>query len=80
MTKADDRILEYLWTEGKATPKLIADDHRIEFGSEYIGRRLQLLAEAELIERVGRGIYTLSDRGEDYLTGRLDLRDFPKPE
>ena len=80
MTKADDRILEFLESEMKATPSEMADDARIRYDGQYIQQRLAVLLEAGLITRVHRGVYTLSSKGQEYLAGTADLRDEPEPE
>lgn len=79
MKPIDDRLLEYLDEEGTSTPKTIADDSRLEFDRQYIGTRLRTLHEAELVEKVGRGVYTIDSKGRRYLAGQEDLRDEPDP-
>lgn len=79
MTKADDRILEYLEEEVKASPGEIADDERIDYERKYIQRRLKKLTDAGLITRVHRGQYLLSDTGAGYLAGQKDLSDLDEP-
>ena len=80
MKPIDDRLLEYLDAEGTATPKSIADDSRIDYDRQYIGVRLRTLQETGLIEKVGRGVYRITDRGQGYLAGVEDLREEPEPE
>ena len=80
MTKADERILEYLDAEGKAQPKMISDDERVLFEGKYINQRLYNLLEAGFVQRVGRGVYVITEQGEDYLAGEFDARDLPEPE
>lgn len=79
LTKADDRILEYLDEEVKASPGEMADDKRIKYNRKYIQRRLKKLTDAGLITRVHRGQYLLSDLGAGYLAGQKDLSNLDEP-
>ena len=79
MTKADERILEYLESEVKATPSEMSSDDRIRYDRKYIQHRLAILVEAGLVTRVHRGVYTLSSSGQAYLVGSEDMRDEPEP-
>lgn len=80
MNAADDRILEWLDTEGVATPKTLTDDSPFDYHRKTIQRRLRKLDKAGLIERVGRGVYRITDQGRAYLIGEADLRDLEEPE
>jgi DNA-binding MarR family transcriptional regulator len=77
MVKADDRILEYLDVEGPHSPKRISEDSRMLFKQKHINMRLLKLLDAGLVEKdkIGRGIYSLTDEGEAYLAGEFDARD-----
>lgn len=79
MQPADDRILEYLDTEGTQTPKSIADEGPYDFHRKTIQRRLRVLSKATLVERIGRGVYSITAKGREYLSGDADLREEPKP-
>lgn len=73
---ADDRILEYLDENGAASPQIIKDAIRDRWGAEHIGNRLRdHLTPHELTERVGRGVYRITDRGRAYLAGDLDAEE-----
>lgn len=80
MQAIDDRILEYLDEEGTATPKSITENWPFDYHRETVGRRLRLLSKAALLEKVGRGVYRVSNAGIRYLHGEEDLRDVPEPE
>ena len=80
MKAIDNRLLEYLDEEGVGSPQKIHEDGRIAFTREYIGRRLRLLSNANLIEKVGRGVYRITPKGREYLSGEADLREEDKPE
>jgi DNA-binding PadR family transcriptional regulator len=82
MVKADDRILEFLEAEGPHSPKRISEDDRMFFKKKHINMRLLKLAEVGLVEKdeIGRGIYSISESGKEYLAGNLDARDLPEPD
>lgn len=80
MQRVDDRLLEYLESEGTQTPKSIADEWGYDYHRETLGRRLRLLTKAGLVEKVGRGVYRITETGVGYLIGQEDLRDEPEPE
>ena len=74
MTQADERILEFLHEKDiVASPAVVAAN--IDYTGEYISRRCQKLADAELIQRVDATNYRITDRGEQYLEGELDADD-----
>jgi len=80
MGQVDDRVLEYLESDGPASPGKIADSDKIQFSRDYLNRRLILLRKAELVDMIGNGVYKLGPKGREYLVGARDLRDLPEPE
>jgi Mn-dependent DtxR family transcriptional regulator len=70
MTRLDDEILEYLEDAGGGTPKLIADE--LGKNNDYVGQRCRKLTSADFLERPSHGFYTLTERGESYLSGEFD--------
>ena len=67
----DHRILEALAHSGmELTPSVIARNISYERG--YVNTRLGELVEKEFVERVERGWYAITDRGEAYLNGEID--------
>jgi hypothetical protein len=73
MTLADDRILEFLAEEGPTPPSKMADDDRMRFSAEYIGRRCrENLVPYGLVNNLGNGVYSITDDGRKYLDGSLD--------
>lgn len=82
MSKADDRILEYLEQEGPHSPGRIAESEMVRFSRKTINMRLIKLEQAGLVEKdaIGRGVYEISEIGEQYLTGDLDARELDEPE
>lgn len=76
MTLADDRILEYLSEEGPTPPSKMANDDRMRFSAEYIGRRCrENLVPNGLVQNLGNGVYSITDEGEEYLKGSLDASE-----
>jgi len=76
MVRADDRILEFLSDEGPHSPTKISEDERVRFGSEYIGRRLRENLEPHgLVKNLGNGVYNITDNGEKYLSGEIDMSE-----
>ena len=71
MVLLDDRILELLDEEEDAfmTPSEIADDKRIPYSSQHVGRRCKKLEEHGLIQSVSKGVYRITERGREYLEG-----------
>lgn len=80
MKAVDDRLLEYLDAEGVGSPKTISEKWPYEYHPETLGRRLRLLLQIELVEKVGRGVYRISPKGRGYLAGEQDLLDVEKPD
>lgn len=74
MTQADERVLVFLHEKDiVASPSVIAAN--IDYTGEYISRRCQELADAELIQRVDATNYRITQLGEQYLAGELDVED-----
>ena len=77
MTRADDYILEFFEeTEIVATPHVVAAN--IDYSRQYVNRRVRKLADEELVENTGDGLYRITDRGRGYLSGELDEEDFSR--
>lgn len=74
MTRADDYILEFLEeTDIVATPQVIAAN--IDYSRQYVNQRIRQLADENLVENTGDGLYRITDRGHEYLAGDLDADD-----
>ncbi len=75
MTRADDYILEFLdETDIVATPQVIAAN--IDYSRQYVNQRIRLLADHNLVQNTGDGLYRITNRGREYLGGELDAKDF----
>lgn len=78
MQPADDRILEFLREFGNHQPAQIARKMNdlaggLDYHPNHIGRRCRKLAENGLLVNVGNGVYSITDRGEQYLDGELNI-------
>jgi hypothetical protein len=80
MTRADDRVLEFLAEAGPATPSEVAADDRVGFSSQHVGNRCrEYLVPYGLAER-DDGEYDIARPGERYLAGDLDAGDLAPDE
>lgn len=84
MTKADERILEFLKERGNHQPSHMAhlmpeEGVDLDFHSNYLGRRCRTLASAGLLVNIGNGVYTITEKGEAFLEGELDAGTLDKP-
>lgn len=69
MTPMDDDILELFHSSDLVlTPSIIA--YNIEYSREEVNRRLSELESHDVVERVDRGKYRITEVGEEYLAGR----------
>jgi len=75
MVLADDRILEYIREDGTGGATEMADSGYVRYSQSYISQRCKKLAERGLIEHLGNGLYTITERGERYLDGDLDTSE-----
>lgn len=75
MSRADDRILEYLSEWGPDTPKQMAEDGRVRFSRQHINARCKKLVPYQLLVHLGNGVYDITEKGEQYLAGELDVRE-----
>ena len=69
----DDMVLEFLRDERSGTPKTISEE--IGKSQGYVNQRCSKLASYGLVRKVARGVYVLTDEGEQYLDEELDVRD-----
>lgn len=70
---SDDRILETLTIGLTLTLVVIAKN--IDRKRETVSRRLGTLVDAELVTRVERGYYDITDRSRECLAGAFDPSD-----
>ncbi|WIV68824.1 MarR family transcriptional regulator [Natrialbaceae archaeon AArc-T1-2] len=55
------------------SPKVLAVN--IEYDRQYVSRRCSALSDAELLESVDTGLYQLTEKGQAYLEGELDVSE-----
>ncbi|GAA0648898.1 winged helix-turn-helix domain-containing protein [Salarchaeum japonicum] len=68
----DDRILEILEDEGPLPVGKLANHKAIHTSKSTISRRCRKLAEKGLLQKIGNGVYSISDIGLAYLDGEYD--------
>lgn len=74
MTQGDDRVLETLADSGLIlSPAVIAIN--TDYTRNYINKRIAVLRENRLVERIDGGYYAITDKGRAYLAGDLDADD-----
>lgn len=83
MSPADVTILEFLYSARDTldnpaimSPAIIAENTGLS--RKHAGNRCRHLADRDLVEKLDRGRYRLSDTGERLLDGRLDTADLEK--
>lgn len=75
MVLADDRILEYIREKGSGRPKQMVDSGYVRYTRSYVSQRCKKLVEHGLLDDLGNGVYTITERGERYLDGELDTSE-----
>jgi predicted transcriptional regulator len=80
MVAADDRILEYLSEHETGTPKQMADSGYVRFSRSYITQRCKQLLDYGLIRHLGNGVYSITEKGQQYLDGQLDAAELEPDE
>lgn len=75
MTIADERILEFLQEVGPRTPSKMVADNRIRFSRQHINNRCKTLESYGLVQNLGNGVYAITEKGELYLAGDLDVEE-----
>jgi len=80
MTPDDDRILEYLESEGAQSARNISYDERIRLSRRYVNVRLTKLSDTGLVRDVRNGRYKITQVGKLYLDGGLSAREIEVDE
>lgn len=75
MTLWDDRILEYIKENGSGSPSELAESGYVRVSNAHISRRLRKLADHGLLQHLGNGVYVITERGEAYLDGEIDVAE-----
>jgi len=71
MRPVDEEIMETMRDEGNLTPHALDQTFGVT-ASNYASNRLSKLADYGLVERLGRGLYRVTDDGRAFLNGNLD--------
>jgi repressor of nif and glnA expression len=72
MTIWDDRILEIVREKGSGTAAELVEEKYIRISKSSISRRLNILADHKMLDRLGNGVYVITEKGINYLEGELD--------
>lgn len=80
MSLVDDRALEYLYENESGSPKKMQEKARIRYTPEYVAERCRVLTTYGLVRHLGNGVYILTDLGEQYLAGELDIADLEESD
>jgi predicted transcriptional regulator len=75
MVLADDRILEYIRENGSGRPKAMVDSGYVRYTRSYVTQRCKKLVSHGLLNDLGNGVYTITERGERYLDGEIDTSE-----
>jgi hypothetical protein len=75
MVLADERILEFIRERGSGSPKKMADSGYVRYSDAYISQRCKKLAEYDLLNPLGNGVYVITDEGEAYLDEEYDAEE-----
>ena len=71
MRPVDEHILETMRDEGNMTPDALENTFDVTVAN-YASNRLSELAKYGLVERLGTGLYRLTDDGRAFLDEELD--------
>lgn len=75
MTLVDERILEYLAEHEAGSPSEIHDECCMAYHRNYFAERARTLADHGMIQRISaKGVYRITEQGEEYLAGEYDAR------
>lgn len=71
MTQTDEVILETMREEGNMTPQALDDTFDVA-AANYARDRLSVMLDYGLVEKLGRGLYRLTDDDRAFLDEELD--------
>jgi predicted transcriptional regulator len=72
MVLADERILEYIRENESGAPTEMAESGNVRYTPQHISQRCKKLAENDLLQPLGNGVYLITDAGESYLDEEYD--------
>lgn len=79
MRPVDERIMETMRDEGNLTPYALDETFDVAVAN-YASNRLSELAQYGLVERLGRGLYRLTEDGRAFLEEDLDAGELEPVE
>jgi len=79
MMQVDEKILEYLESEGWGTPSVMARSRGFHVSEGFIRERCQMLRYAGFVETITSSMYDITTDGMLYLRGELDAGYRPEP-
>lgn len=79
MRPVDERIMETMRDEGNLTPYALDETFNVAVAN-YASNRLSELAQYGLVERLGRGLYRLTEDGRAFLEEDLDASELEPVE
>jgi len=74
MRPVDEHIMETMRDEGNLTPYALDNTFDVAVAN-YASNRLSKMATYGLVERLGRGLYRLTEDGEAFLDQELDASE-----
>jgi len=77
MRPVDERIMETMRDEGNLTPYALDETFDVA-AANYASNRLSKLADYGLVERLGRGLYRLTEQGRAFLDEELDASELKR--
>jgi predicted transcriptional regulator len=78
MSPVDYHILEFFEQHDiQASPKVVSSN--IDYDRVYTGKRLKALKSAELLTQAENDLYELSDRGREFLVGKINADELDAP-
>ncbi|WP_058366536.1 winged helix-turn-helix domain-containing protein [Haloparvum sedimenti] len=80
MTIWDDRILEIIREEGPMSPTPLSNHDYIRIGKSGVSKRLNRMKDHGLVQELGNGVYSITEKGVSYLDGEIDASDLVEEE
>jgi len=72
--------LEYVRENGPTSVGALTDSDYIRVSNAHVSRRCSKLAEHGLLQALGNGVYSITERGEGYLDGKIDISEDAQDE
>jgi len=79
MKQLDERILEHLYTDGWASPRMMSRSEQFTASEGHIEERCLMLRDIEFISPYAGDLYELTTDGILYLHGMVDAQHRPEP-